>query len=48
MNKTPRYYAELIIEWIEKTIEQKVPADFRALVRATVAAELSKPVKERE
>lgn len=46
MNETPRHYAQKIIEWVEKTIAEKVPEDFRALVRATVAAQLAKRITE--
>ena len=48
MNETPRHYAQKILEWVERAIAERVPADFRALVRATVAAQLAKPLKERE
>ena len=41
-NETPRYYAQKILEWVERAIAERVPAQFRGLVRTTVATELYK------
>lgn len=40
-NQTPRWYAHKIVDWVMRQID-KCPAEWRDLIRVTVATELYK------